>query len=153
MKFLQAKNIITYLLRSAPKNQLPISRLIATIFLIDWKYCLEYGKKIENLNWSSYSFGPYSEDLELLFKKDRDFTLSNNDLLIETSKGRTNTGNISREEKYCCDFIIDISANKDTDQLINFMLSLYPILTSTKNGDQINLLEKSTEYNLLKPNS
>ncbi|WP_213153838.1 type II toxin-antitoxin system antitoxin SocA domain-containing protein [Pseudomonas carnis] len=150
MKTLQAKNIISYLLRHSYEKKLPTSRLAATIFLVDWKYCLEYGKKIGNLNWRAYSFGPNSEELELLFKKDKDFILLNNDMLME-NKVRSTTADISPEEKYCCDFIIEICEHKDIDQLVNFMLSLYPILTSAKDGGQINLLEKSMEYNLLKP--
>ena len=56
--------LIKYILATYPKmEELSKPRLVKLIYLIDWKYSIEFGKQYTDIKWIFNHYGPYVHDV------------------------------------------------------------------------------------------
>lgn len=136
-------------------NDMSNSRLTKTVFLCDWKSCLESGAGISGVEWYIDHYGPYVDDVIDLAKSDPDFYVVN--VQSENGKSKNLVGlsgdarcyyDLSVSDEAYVDFVIGLTEDKGYDEFINLIYSLYPVITSSKFG-RIDLVKKARDYNAL----
>lgn len=150
------KNLMLYILAKYPHpDDMSNSRLTKTVFLCDWKCCLEIGAGVSGVEWYIDHYGPYVDDVIDLARNDSDFIVLNvqsdfgkNKNLVRLVSGEKHCSGLSGLEEACVDFVIGLTQSKGYDEFINLIYSLYPVVTSSKHG-QIDLVKKARDYKAL----
>ena len=131
------------------------SRLTKTVFLCDWKSCLESGYVVSGVDWYFDHYGPYVDDVIDLAKNDTDFLVVNiqtehgkNKSLVRLAGDGLSHYSLSSLDEACVDFVIGLTEDKKYDEFINLIYSLYPVITSPKFG-RIDLVKKAMDYKAL----
>lgn len=150
------KDLVAYVLLRYPyPDDLSNSRLTKLIFLIDWKFCLVDGRKASGIEWYFDHYGPYVEDVIELARFDSDFQVlsvrgrsGSVKNIIGLSKDFCDVVRLDEVSESCVKFIIDLTADKSYDEFIEFVYSLYPVVTCPRYSD-IDLVKKAREYKKL----
>lgn len=144
-------DIVAYFIKNS-KTQLSKGRLNKLVYLADWKYSLDYGKQISNINWKFNHYGPYVDDIENSISNDslhrfeiqENTTYFGNSKLIRV-KQDLNFSDPNSQEKKVLDLIIKLTDTLNWTDFINLIYSTYPIKEASQ-GDTMNLVELSVKY-------
>jgi hypothetical protein len=119
-------SVVLYICQHHPSGyELSVERIISILYLVDWKYAIEFSSQmLNNVTWQIHDGQPcidsYSiKELISLLAKIR---LRTEQLMIQLSK----------EEKCIIDFVIKASSNKEENELNRLVYSTYPAITRTK---------------------
>ena len=148
--------LIRYILLNYPLiNELSKPRLVKIIYLIDWKYAIDYGKQYTEINWFFNHYGPYVDDvIKLMKEKPSVFKVNSN---INSLGGVTdrfflidNTPvYIDNDIKNVADYIISNTYKLNWSEFINLVYSSYPIKNNLKYSN-LDLNKLSSEFRELK---
>lgn len=145
-------DIVAYFIKNS-KTQLSKGRLNKLVYLADWKYSLDYGKQISNINWKFNHYGPYVDDIENSISNDslhrfeiqENITYFGNLKYIIKIKQDLKFSDPNSQEKKVLDIIIKLTDTLNWTDFINLIYSTYPIKV-TSQGDTMNLVELSMKY-------
>ena len=96
------------------KKELSKARLNKIIYLIDWKYMLEYGEQLTDIEWIYNHYGPYVDDIKNAIVEDS---------RLDIQKTKTIYGNkknivISKETETTFE-----KPNENEESVIDFIIS------------------------------
>lgn len=146
-------DLAIHIFRTYPSPlQLSKPRLVKIIYLIDWKYCIDFGEQATNINWYFNHYGPYVEDIINTLKN------SPEDFLVQSYSNPFGGGisdriqliskreiSIPNEVKSVADLIISRTNQFDWTTFISLVYSTYPVKTSSK-YTKLNLVQDAIEY-------
>lgn len=151
-KYNNLVDLIYFVIKNYPnKNELSKARLTKIIYLLDWKYTLDYWKQITSIDWYFDSYWPYVIDVvkttesTSLFKMKHYLNYFNNIWTIIEINDDNYEPNISDDIKEIYDFIVNKTKKMNFNDFINFVYSTYPVQVS-KRYTNMNLLELAQEY-------
>jgi hypothetical protein len=146
------EKLIRYILLEYPNtNELSKPRLVKLIYLIDWKYTIEYGNQYTSINWYFNHYGPYVNDIiDLMRTQPNIFQIKsyNNkyegitDKFLLTDKTPIT---LSTDVKYITDLFIDYTYKLTWSNFISLVYSSYPIKSSLKYTN-LDLVKMSVEF-------
>lgn len=150
------KDTIAYILLNYPtafRSELSKARLTKIIYLSDWKYAIQYGKTITNIQWIYNHFGPYVDDvINTIIRYPKEFRIRRtynifrkNKELIELERKDLEILNLSSSEKKTINFVIRATAGLSWKDFIDLVYSTYPIVTQDKMSN-LDLIELSHNY-------
>ena len=107
--------------------------IILLMYIVEWKYILEYEKPLSNINWTRNGFMTYSTYLN-----EYNFVFSNLTNLEVV---------LSDDVIKCIDFALDKYEKLEFKytKLVHLCFSTYPCIVS-KNNTKVNLLSLSKQY-------
>ncbi|MFD2247591.1 Panacea domain-containing protein [Pontibacter ruber] len=152
--------LIKYVLLEYPKpEELSKPRLVKLIYLIDWKYAIDYGKQVTNINWVYNHYGPYVDDVINLMKENPDLfeiKTRQNPYGGVTDKFQLLNRNVDDiqlqpEVKKTADLIIKKTSHLSWTKFISLVYSSYPIKSNLQYSF-LDLEKLSIEFNSLKSN-
>lgn len=156
---MQIVDLVRYILKNYPHAQeLSKARLNKIIYLIDWKFALNYEQQLTNITWLFNHYGPYVNIIEEQIQEDSRFKLVSTQNIYGNEKNiielATDEGFIepNDREKEVIEFIIEKTRKFYWDKFINLVYSTYPIISQEK-GSYLNLVELAKEYKLFKNNN
>lgn len=150
--------IIKFVLKSYPKpEELSKPRLVKIIYLIDWKYAIDNGKQVSNIDWVFNHYGPYVDDIINLIEIENEiFKLESRQNpyggithKFELLNKRKTVINLDDNVQDIVEFIIDKTASLSWSNFISLVYSSYPIKNSTKYS-HLNLTTFSKAFNARK---
>lgn len=150
---IKLEDLVYFVIKNYPvKSHLSKARLTKIIFLMDWKYCLDYWEQITNINWYFDTYGPYVPDIvnltqkeNSLFKTNDFINFFNNLWTIIDIKNSNYNPEINNNIKEVFQFIINATSKLNFSDFINFVYSTYPIQVSNR-FSYLNLEELSNQY-------
>ena len=109
------------------------NRVILFMFLVEWKYLLEFNKRLTNINWeykNDMIYDKYENDFDLLFNK------------------KFNSVKITNSVQACINFVFDKyeKYNFNYNKLFYLYSCTYPVMTSDLNGGFPNLNDLAIHY-------
>lgn len=132
-------DLIVYVCQKYPrKDDLSKSRLTKIIYLIDWKYALEYGTQFTDIKWFFNNYGPYVEDVYKAAVSDTRIYIKISKNYFDNEKTTIHVKeNISIElnNKKILDvinFVINITENLNWGEFIKLVYSTFPIVKQEK---------------------
>ncbi|MGQ4002898.1 Panacea domain-containing protein [Francisellaceae bacterium CB299] len=139
------------------KQQLSKARLNKIIYLIDWKYMLEYGKQLTDIEWIYNHYGPYVSDIENEIDKDPrlGITKTHNiygnekNIVMISEENPVTFEKPNNDEEEIINFIIDKTKKFYWNEFIQLVYSTYPIISQEK-GSKLNMKELAEEYKKIK---
>jgi hypothetical protein len=148
------KNIIEYILLNYPQSdELSKPRLVKLIYLIDWKYTIDYKNQYTDIRWYFNHYGPYVEDVINLMKSDSE-TFEVTSYANPYSGGITDKFKLRKETSPILDenviktakFIMENTYHMSWSKFISLVYSSYPIKKSEK-YTYLDLESFSIEFN------
>jgi len=147
----EIKDVVAYFCKKYPHPQeLSKARLTKMVYLADWEASITSYKQMTPINWVFHHFGPYVDDVEMLVRSDRDFSMTDTHNMLGNSKSvislaNNYESNLTQEEKNILDKVITETKDKYWNSFINLVYSTYPI-TSSERYSNLNLVDKASEY-------
>lgn len=149
-------DLIRYIIKTYPHSEeLSKARLNKIIYLIDWKFAIEYGKQLTKIEWVFNHFGPYVSIIEETILSDNRFKIINKKNIYNSPKNvitlvqDINFIEPSITEQKVIDFIIDKTKKFYWKRFIELVYSTYPII-SQERGAKLDLVLLAEEYSQLK---
>ena len=145
--------LIAYILGNYPKlEELSKPRLVKLVYLIDWKYTIDYGKQYTDIKWFYHHYGPYVEDVINVMKQNPDiFQVESyaNPYGGESNKFKLiNRGykvNLDSEIKRIADLLMNYTYKLSWNDFIGLVYSTYPIKMNSQYS-YLNLEELADEF-------
>ena len=134
------KNTILYIIKHYPyEDNLTQTRLIALLYLIDWKNMLQYKKQLTNISWYFDHYGPYSSDIMTEVNNHNDLyvelTKSNfgtEKYLIKSKKDNLKITDLTKEDTEIIDKIINDTKLLTWNELMTYVYNTKPIKNTKK---------------------
>jgi len=150
-------DLIVYILNNYPTiEELSKPRLVKLIYLIDWKYTIDFGEQYTNIKWFYNHYGPYVDEVIDTMKQNNDiFEVESyiNFYGSESNKFRVidNNYEISLNDniKKIADLLIDYTYKLKWNEFIGLVYSTYPIKVNSKYS-YLDLKELASEFRKLK---
>ena len=139
-------DVIAYIYRKYPnRRELSKARLIGMLYLIDWKYALQYNSQLTGIEWSIDNNGPHP-DAYALNSIENDFQ----SLMKLSHVPRKSPKGIEPKVVSTIDFVINSSASLSLDEFIRLIYSTFPVITQ-RQIENPNLGESAKKYKKIKP--
>lgn len=147
------RDICAYIFRNYPNpSQLSKPRLVKLLYLLDWKYTLDYGHQATKITWFYNHYGPYVDDVIDVLKQypdyfkidsfDNPYTHGRSERVKLISK---KTPEINPKIKEILDLLIEYTSDMSWEQFISLVYQTYPIRKQAKYSD-LNLQELAKSY-------
>jgi hypothetical protein len=152
------ENVMIYFCMKYP-DKLSKTKLAKMIYLADWKFCIEYGQQITDIQWVFRTFGPYAVDIRKLVERNDTFIIKSKyhylssqwvEDIISIKKG-TSLPSLPERIRDVLDFVIEKPQRLNWDSITKLVGSTYPIMSQPR-GSLLNLIQLAKEYNELKKN-
>lgn len=133
--------LIKYILVTYPKlEELSKPRLVKLIYLIDWKYSIEYGRQYTNIRWIFNHYGPYVNDVINTMKNNpetydvvsRENPYGGITDKFKIKKRKDLSITIDGNAKKITDFLIEKTFHLGWSNFISIVYSTYPVRTNLK---------------------
>lgn len=145
-------DLAKYIIEHYPHpKELSKSRLNKIIYLVDWKFVLEFEKQLTNINWKFNHYGPYVDEIKDELQKDNRFVITSTTTMYGNPKDiieladNKNFVEPNSDEKEIIDFIIDKTKRLYWNEFIELVYSTYPIISQEK-GTNLDLVKLAKEY-------
>jgi hypothetical protein len=151
------QSALAYVVRKIPLefNEFSVSLVLKILYLSDWKFAIDYGKQITEIEWKVSKVSlPIDDDLEKsvsetfrLFKSVKKHSKSNYYPDTRDLSSMVEDSSLQTEEIAIIDFILRICILEGVDSIIKITFSTYPFLKMTKD-DGFDLIKLAKEYKL-----
>ncbi len=146
------ESLLVYILSKYPyANDLSASRIAKLVYLVDWKFALEYDKQLTDTSWHFNHHGPYVSDFLNIAKNNDTMSIEETTNIYGSRKQLFKLNyehveiHISDEVREIVDFVIKATCNKNHDEFIKLVYSTYPVISGDRHSP-LNLVEKAREY-------
>jgi hypothetical protein len=128
------------------------------IYLADWKFCIEYGQQITDIQWKFYSYGPYADGIRKAVGRNDVFIIKSKyhyfsrriENTISIKRG-TSLPNLPERISEVLDFVVEKLQRLSWDGITRLVYSTYPAMSQSK-YTLLNLIQLAKDYNELKEN-
>lgn len=141
-------------LRYPNPRELSLPRLFKLIYLADWKYAIDKGQRLTNLDWTYNHYGPAITEVNSDLERDDRFALEKFTTLdgkvgqvVRLKDNVPEPNSLSDEEKSILDYVVRESHKLDWADFIRLIYSTYPIESQARDT-KLDLLQLASEYNL-----
>lgn len=147
-------SIIGYIISHYPhKNEMSNARLTKTVYLADWHFLLNKGKRLTNINWYFDNYGPFVWDVKKEVESRSDLFDIHNTLnsrgskkiLIEVKDNINFSDLVDGDEKSSLDSVIGSTKNLYWDDFIRLVYSTYPVMSGSRYSN-LDLEKCASEY-------
>ncbi|MDA3078131.1 Panacea domain-containing protein [Campylobacter sp. JMF_06 NA1] len=145
-------DLTKYIIEHYPyPKELSKARLNKIIYLVDWKFVLEYEKQLTSINWKFNHYGPYVDEIKDAIQSDNRFSITSTTTIYGNPKDiielvdNKNFVEPNFDEKNIIDFIIDKTKKLYWNEFIELVYSTYPIISQEK-GTNLDLVKLAKEY-------
>ncbi len=132
---------ISYICAHYPyPDDLSDARLNKTLYLADWKSCIQRGQQVTDLQWKFNHYGPYVDQIlqEASANQNIEVLTSNNmygsKKKVIRLRDKNITLDISHLDKTILDEVIRISSSLNFKELIDLVYSTYPVMSQPRNS-------------------
>lgn len=143
-------DLAAYLIKGCDQA-IPKARLIKLIYLADWKYALEYGKRFTNIVWQYNHYGPYVAEVIDLIRRNSDFEIKTyfnsmgNPAEEVSLNNHQRVDSLNNEERAVADLIIKQTKDLCFNDFIKLVYSTYPV-RKTQKYETLDLVQLAHEY-------
>jgi len=136
-------NVIYYICENHPDGyNLSVERLIDMLYLIDWKYAIEYKRQMTNISWKIRNSKLWMDESSVKELIKFLANLRNKSLIRTLTKLRLR---LSEPQKRTISFVIQTSLSKDVDELTLLVHSTYPTIAQGVE-ESLNFPDLAEEY-------
>lgn len=134
-----------------PERKLTLKKMIQLLYFADWKYTLEFGKSLTDVDWEFEQLGPTSEQAIAIIKEsdviDVNYSLNKFGSNREKVSLRNNSSiqELTETEKAILEEVLKKSLSIDWQEFTVDIFGTYPISNATKYG-KLNLQSLAQEY-------
>ncbi len=154
-KMAKIKELLAYLLINYTKEKdLSKTRLTKLIYLCDWKYSIEYGKQITEIEWIFDNYGPFVWDvMETVNENPNLFVINQTETFygsvktLISIKDKSYKFSLETTEQKTAKFVIDATKDLTFDQFTKLIYSTYPIMISQRYS-KLDLPKLAKQYKL-----
>jgi hypothetical protein len=152
-------DLIIYIYCNYPKvDELSKPRLVKIVYLIDWKYTIDHGQQVTDIEWYFHHYGPYVDDIIQLIKSEKEiFSVESRlNMFNDVSDRITYIGKknvtLKASVQEVADYIMYITSNLNWKEFIDLVYSTYPIKNNSKYSF-LNLKEEARQFKIYKEKS
>ena len=141
------RDFVSALIREATgTNQVDQITLLLLVYLCDWHSCVKYNCHVVNVQWKVFRHGLADEGLESYLRSSKqEFEVDDINQVVRCLIPPPE--NIPEQVRNVINRVVSIYKEREHSGLATFVLSTYPILSSSAHSlESIDLLQKAHEY-------
>jgi Protein of unknown function (DUF4065) len=149
------RDLLIYMIEACENEQeLTKTRVTKLVYLCDWKYSLEYGQQMTNIDWVFDNYGPFVWDVMKVIENNTEIfqtrettnsSGSNKTIVSLNTQTGSELANLTGEERKVLQFVINSTKDMGWSSFIKLVYSTYPVVASMRH-EKLNLVDFAREY-------